>query len=174
MMRGRKLRSSSSSWWDQIWVIRVERSSGQTDAKKNVPRADSHTKNCPRDTVLLPTDEIKRCRDLVPGSKYIFRIPTISLKLERKNSNELRLNLKSHQKNSNLWPVSQFMRSPIRVLHAQNTFPVRSQINIFACFSPRINKSNQNECAAGEIFHQNGVIYFIIDVFDVWHGLYIS
>ena len=86
-------------------------------------------------------------------------LPTISLKLERKNSNELRLNLKSHQKNSNLRPVTQFTGSPIRVLHAQNTFPVSSQLNIFACFSPRINKSNQNECAAGKIFHQNGIIY---------------
>ena len=80
-------------------------------------------------------------------------------KTRTKNSNELRLNLKSHQKNSNLRPVSQFMGSPMRVLHAQNTFPVRLQINIFACFSPRINKSYQNECAAGEFFHKNGIIY---------------
>ena len=34
-----------------------------------------------------------------------------------------------------------------------------SQINIFACLSPRIDKSNHSICAAGEIFDQSGVIF---------------
>ena len=54
---------------DRSYGPRADRSQ-----KKNVPRADSHTKNCPEGTVLLPTDEIKRPETWLLGTKTILLI----------------------------------------------------------------------------------------------------
>ena len=114
---------------------------------------------------LLISDLIKNSNVFfdLSSSTPIRRYLLIIFKTRLKNSTELRFNIKSHQKNSTLRRMYQFRQRPKSSL-LQFTYdkmyaqcPMNSQINIFACFSPRINY--HKKAAAGEIFNQSGIIF---------------